>query len=41
MRAPLGAPTPGASQPHPPLPYTADAPAIPVSLTDNRQAERN
>lgn len=39
MRAPVGAPTTDSSQPHPPLPYTADAPAIPVSLADNRQAE--
>src|SRR5574343_2001980 len=40
MRAPLGTPTADSAPPHPPLPYTAAAPAIPVSLADNRQAER-
>src|SRR5574343_1244486 len=39
-RAPLGTPTADSAPPHPPLPYTAAAPAIPVSLADNRQAER-
>ena len=39
MRAPVSAPTTDNNQPHPPLPYTADAPAIPISLADNQQAE--
>src|SRR5574343_1664368 len=39
-RAPLGTPTADSAPPHPPLPYTALAPAITVSLDDNRQAER-
>src|SRR5574343_1721144 len=40
MRAPLGTPTADSAPPHPPLPYTAEAPAIPVSLAAHRQAAR-
>ncbi|UCV27928.1 DUF2339 domain-containing protein [Ferribacterium limneticum] len=40
MTAPLAAPSTGQAAPSRPLPCTADAPARPVSLADNRRAER-
>ncbi|MCG2578509.1 hypothetical protein LZ012_16050 [Dechloromonas sp. XY25] len=39
MKAPLDAPSTTTSGTAKPLPYSADTPAIPVSLADNRQAQ--
>jgi len=40
MRAPVALPTGAVPAAPRPLPYTADSPAAPVSLADNRQAQR-